>query len=343
MTPIVPTEPRHTRAAAEAELWMLRIQVMECLASPSDRRRGDGTYARKAQPPDLEAVGAVRCEISGISRVQAVVGHTNRPSMSRVSWRGVRKNVQDARAQPPYAARMATLAPRPEPSGFTYDLRGALDGARRSAPLAAGVFAYGIPFGVLARTAGLSPLECLLLSALVFAGSAQFVALSLWATPLPVLAVVLATLVVNLRYVLMGLAAAPWLAGAPRITKYAGLFLLTDEVWALTAADVAAGGRNAALLPGGGLLLYTAWVGSTMLGRSAGSLIVDPRALGLDFVLTGTLIALLAGIWQGRSAIAPWAAAGGVAIAASRLLPGTWYILLGCLAGSLLAAVRHDG
>lgn len=237
---------------------------------------------------------------------------------------------------------MATPASQPEPNGFTYDLRGALTGARRSLPLAAGVFAYGIPFGVLARTAGLSPLECLLMSALVFAGSAQFVALTLWATPLPVPAIVLTTLVVNLRYVLMGLVAAPWLAGAPRVARYAGIFFLTDEVWALTAADVAAGGRNAALLPGGGMLLYAAWTGSTMLGRSAGALIVDPRAFGLDVVLTGTLIALLAGMWQGRASLVPWAVAAAVAVVASRLLPGTWYILLGCLAGSVLAAARHD-
>jgi 4-azaleucine resistance transporter AzlC len=231
---------------------------------------------------------------------------------------------------------------RPAAPEFSFDLRGALVGARRSWPLAAGVFAYGVPWGVLARAAGLSPLECLLMSALVFAGTAQYVALGLWAAPPPVPALVLTTLVVNLRFVLMGMVAARWFEHAPRLRAHAATFLLTDEVWALTVADVARGGRNAALLPGGGMLLWLAWVTSTTIGRFAGALIVDPAVVGLDVVLVGTLIALLVGMWEGKRTAAPWLAAGVTAVVASRLLPGTWYIGAGCLAGSLLAVVRRD-
>ena len=232
---------------------------------------------------------------------------------------------------------------QPAAPEFSFDLRGALAGARRSWPLAAGVFAYGVPWGVLARAAGLSPLDCLLMSTLVFAGTAQYVALGLWAAPPPAPALVLTTLVVNLRFVLMGMVSARWFARAPRLRAHAAMFLLTDEVWALTVADVGRGGRNAALLPGGGALLWLAWVSSTTIGRLAGALIVDPAALGLDVVLIGTLIALLVGMWEGRRSLLPWLAAGVTAVIASRLLPGTWYIGAGCLAGSLLAAVRHDG
>ena len=97
----------------------------------------------------------------------------------------------------------------------TFTRAGALAGARRTVPLGVSAFAVGAVFGVLARQAGLGLPEALLMSALVFAGSAQFVALGLWATPLPVLAIVLTTLVVNLRHVLMGAALRSWLARLP--------------------------------------------------------------------------------------------------------------------------------
>src|SRR5712691_7227893 len=85
-----------------------------------------------------------------------------------------------------------------------FDRRGALDGAGQAVGIALSVFSYGLVFGVLAREAGLSVLESLLMSGLVFAGAAQFVVLGLWATPLPIGPIVLTTLIVNLRHLLMG-------------------------------------------------------------------------------------------------------------------------------------------
>ena len=55
-------------------------------------------------------------------------------------------------------------------------------GARACIPVAISVSAYGVVWGVLAKQAGLSLLEVVLMSGLVFAGSAQFVALDLWTT-----------------------------------------------------------------------------------------------------------------------------------------------------------------
>ncbi len=67
---------------------------------------------------------------------------------------------------------------------------GMLTGARQCLPLPISVFAYGIVFGVLARQAKLSVLEAFLMSALVNAGAAQLVVLSLWAMPLPILTII---------------------------------------------------------------------------------------------------------------------------------------------------------
>ena len=96
-------------------------------------------------------------------------------------------------------------------------------------PVALGIFTYGIVFGVLARQAGLSVLEAVLMSLFVSAGSAQFAALGLWANPLPVLAIVLTTLLVNLRHVLMGAALRPWFGGLNAGQKLSSLFFVADE------------------------------------------------------------------------------------------------------------------
>src|SRR4029453_8168670 len=93
----------------------------------------------------------------------------------------------------------------------SFSLAGAQRGARRTLPIGVSVLVYGTVFGGLAAQAGLSPLEAVLMSALVFAGGAQFIALELWQAPLPIVALVLTTLVVNLRFLLMGASLSGWL------------------------------------------------------------------------------------------------------------------------------------
>jgi predicted branched-subunit amino acid permease len=68
----------------------------------------------------------------------------------------------------------------------------------------------------------------------------------------------------------------------------------------------------------------------------------DPARWGLDFAFTAVFLALLAGMWKGRGDLVPWGVAAVVAVAASGLLPGYWYVLLGGLAGSLMGAVRGE-
>src|SRR5436309_15947149 len=95
----------------------------------------------------------------------------------------------------------------------TFTLAGVMRGVRRALPVAVSVFTVGLVFGVLGRQAGLSGVEATLMSALVFAGASQFVALSLWLImPFPVITIILTTLVVNLRHLLMGASLRPWFA-----------------------------------------------------------------------------------------------------------------------------------
>lgn len=222
----------------------------------------------------------------------------------------------------------------------SFTLRGALRGARRTLPICAGDFAVGAAFGVLARHTGLSTTEATLLSALVFAGAAQFVALSLWVAPLPVVALVLTTLVVNIRHVLMGATLRPWFRHLSALAAYGSVFFMVDESWAVTIADLRDGASDTAFLLGSGGALFIAWVSSTFLGATAGALLPTSVQVALGFAFTAVFVALLTGMWRGKADLVPWLVAAAVAIAAAYWLPGKWYIVLGGLAGSVIGAVR---
>lgn len=215
-------------------------------------------------------------------------------------------------------------------------------GARACIPVAISVSAYGVVWGVLAKQAGLSLLEVILMSGIVFAGSAQFVALDLWtATPasLPIGPLVLAALIVNLRYLLLTATLRPLFRPEERRRGAGIMFLLTDENWAMTVAEMAKGKGTPGFLLGGGILAWVCWMASTVIGRLLGAAIDDPTRYGLDFAFTATFLALLLGMWKGRGDIVPWLVAALVAIISARLVPGSWYIILGGIAGSLAGAI----
>ncbi|HEY7833203.1 MAG TPA: AzlC family ABC transporter permease [Ktedonobacterales bacterium] len=222
-----------------------------------------------------------------------------------------------------------------------FTVAGALAGVRRCVPLALSTLAVGLVFGVAARQVGLSLAEAVLMSGLVSAGTAQFVALGLWAAPLPVLSIILTTLVINLRHVLMGAALRPWLRVLPVLLLYVAAFFMDDESFALTMREVAVGGRDRAFLLGSGVAMFVSWVAATALGYVLGAVLPAPVRQGLDFVFIAAFVALLVGLWRGRADVVPWAVAAVVALAAARWLPGAWYIVLGGLAGSLVGMVRH--
>lgn len=239
----------------------------------------------------------------------------------------------------------------------TFTAAGAWTGVRRGLPLAPSAFVYGLIFGILARQAGLVLSEALAMSSLVAAGASQFVALDQWLLPLPVATIVLTTLVVNLRHVLLSASLYPWLGSLPRSRRYGAIFFLYDESWALTLHAFNGGYRDGAFLVGCGALLFVAWLIATVLGHTVAAVIPDPARWGLDFAFTAVFIALLGSMWRDVSHrdglqggqrrrvfgdLLPWATAAVVAILAQRWLPGTWTILLGGLAGSLVGAVRRE-
>jgi len=222
------------------------------------------------------------------------------------------------------------------PISFTRN--GLARGYVKTLPIAIGVAVFGTAYGLLAGQHGLSLLETGLMSALVFAGSSQMLALQLWDDPVPIAAIVLAAAIINLRYVMQTAAMKPWLAPLKPALSYGAVFFNADENWAVSMAEMRAGGTDAGFFVGSGLALWSFWLAASLVGRSFGGLLPTPERLGLDFIGTAVFIALTGRMWRGRRDLAPWLIAGIAALVGQAMLPGAWYLLAGGLAGSLVGA-----
>lgn len=216
------------------------------------------------------------------------------------------------------------------------DRAGTLDGMRRMAPLCLFVVAFGLAFGVAAVQRGLSELETLLMSALVFAGASQFAALELWGPEIPLVALVASTFAINARHLLMGASLYPWLRGLPPRQRYLSVGLMSDSNWAMAADDYRRGVNNVGMLVGGGLALWLAWLLGTLLGVVFGSGITEPERYGLDVIMGCFLLSMLVGGARSLTMLIPWSVAAMAAIAAMYWLPPHSHVIVGALAGGLV-------
>ncbi|KUL24995.1 AzlC family ABC transporter permease [Actinoplanes awajinensis] len=161
---------------------------------------------------------------------------------------------------------------------------------RDVAALAAATLAVGASFGAITIAYGLPAWLPTLMSVVVFAGGAQFLAVGLFAAGNPI-AAVLAGLLLNARHLPFGLAVADTLGPRWR-DRLIGSHLMTDEVVAFTLAekDPAARRRTYWLVA---VSLLVAWNVGTVLGVLLGGATGDPDALGLDAAFPAGLIALI--------------------------------------------------
>jgi predicted branched-subunit amino acid permease len=222
---------------------------------------------------------------------------------------------------------------------------GCLQGARLVVPILPGVTVFASAFGAAAAQKGLTLGQALAMSAFVYAGASQMVALELWrevwslSTLLGVMAV---TATVNARMILMGASIQPWLAGAPVLQNAINLFFLTDANWLIGTRYRAEGGSDLGVLFGAGFALWVVWVLATLPGFLAGALITEPTRYGVDLVMPIFFSAMIVPLWKGFWAALPWAVAGIVALAVDALLPGYLFIMAGALAGAVTGALLPE-
>ena len=225
------------------------------------------------------------------------------------------------------------------------------EGLNAGWPICLGYLPIGMAFGVLAQKAGLTPLQIGLMSILVFAGSSQFIAVSMLTGGASATAIIATTFMVNLRHLLMSSALAVYLRAAHRgwLALYAygvtdesfavNLPRFNDREWSLGRALVV---NHAANLT---------WFVSTVAGGIGGRFIPE-GALGIDYALIAMFICLL--VYQIRKWIHLLTAviAGVTAVALSLMIPGNAYIVIASVIAATLGVVikrsamrrdRNDG
>ena len=226
-------------------------------------------------------------------------------------------------------------------SGSTAEFK---EGLRSSGPILLGVIPFGITCGVIGSTAGLTPFESVAMSLIVFAGSAQFIAITMITSGAGCGLIVLTTLIVNLRHLLMGASLAPSMAPLSFPRKMLLSFLLTDEAYAVTISRIDSKSYSPAFQFGTGISIYVTWALTTLAGALAGSRIPDPLAWGLDFALPATFLVLLLPRLKDRISLTVCLVAGIISIAGSVYLPGKWYMIAATLAavvtGGILEGVK---
>ncbi len=209
-----------------------------------------------------------------------------------------------------------------------------------------GVAVYGLVFGLLAAGQGMGALSTGFMGALVFAGSAQIVAVERLAAGAGAVLAVIAGLALNLRILLMTASLRGELSGRPLWQIMLGVHLTSDENWILMHATRNKGQRAGYwYLVGGGTSLIAIWIVSTALGAAFARSLPDLAGSGMDFAFAAAFILLLTSLWKGRQSLQPWIISATIAAACALLLPldPSWGLIVGAVSGAGFAGIQHDG
>lgn len=169
-----------------------------------------------------------------------------------------------------------------------------LRGVQDELPILVGVVPFGMIYGILALSAGLSPFDAQAMSAVIFAGSSQFMTVQLIREAAPWLVLLVTGFIINLRHALYSATIAPYIRHLSWRWKTLLAYLLTDEAFAVASLNYQREGVTRFghwYFLGAGLALWASWQASTAVGIFLGAQV--PESWGLDFTLPLTFIALV--------------------------------------------------
>ena len=214
-------------------------------------------------------------------------------------------------------------------------MRPFLAGARDTIPMLVGASPFGLIFGTLAIASGLPVWLTLGLSALVFAGSSQFVAVSLIGSGAALPVIWLTTFVVNLRHALYSATLLPYARALPARWRWALAFWLTDETFAVVENQLrhrTSLNDGAHYWLGSSLAMYFNWQLWTIAGVLLGQSVPGLATWGLDFAMVATFAAIVALQLRERPVLFAAFVAGTAALLA-RALPYKLGLMLAAVAG----------
>lgn len=207
---------------------------------------------------------------------------------------------------------------------------------KESIPLLVGVIPFGITCGIMGLTVGMTSLETVLMSLMVFAGASQFMVMSLIGSGITGWGIlVFTTLLINLRHLLMGASLAPHMSRLPFIKQAVLAFFLVDESYAFTINRTDRAGYSPSYQLGVSLALYLTWFISTVTGLLVGGQLANPLEWGLDFAMPATFLVLLMPRLVDTPSIMACLVSAVLSVWGALYLPGKWYIILACVAATL--------
>jgi len=229
----------------------------------------------------------------------------------------------------------------PKPSNPSQLLRG----IRLGLPIFLGYLPVGAVFGVVSTNSGFTPLQAITCSATALAGAGQFIALSQMNAGASVLAVLTATTIVNLRYVLFGATLSPHLRNFGLGHQAVLAYTLTDETFAININDCRQGNSTAWSMLGVGVIAWCGWVLGTTIGALSHDAIGDPSRFGLEFAMPAMFAALFVALADNRRHLAIGLVSGAIALtlpAMSKLgilIPDALFIIIAAISGAAIGAV----
>jgi 4-azaleucine resistance transporter AzlC len=212
------------------------------------------------------------------------------------------------------------------------------EGMKAATPIVLGYLPVGLAFGVLARGAGVSPLEVGLMSLLVYAGASQFVAVEMISKGMVWFPIVLTTFLLNLRHLLMSSTLSLHFNKVPLRMVTLLSSQLTDESFAMAMADPSKIANRPGFVLGLQMISQCAWVLGTVIGTLFGGLI-NQEGYGIPFALPSLLICLLVLQIKSSFYFGMMILSGILSLLFRWALPGNWYIVLTAVAIAFAGAV----
>lgn len=215
-----------------------------------------------------------------------------------------------------------------------------LSGIRTALPILLGALPFGVLFGTVASGMGLSTGETVLMSMTIYAGASQLVGIELFHHHVAPWLVVLSVFAVNFRHVLYSAALAAHIDHFSAGQKAIALFLLVDPQFAESLKRGESGIRvTFTWYMAFALTFYIFWNLAALLGAIFGKFVGDPRALGLDVLLTVYFLGLVLAFRKKDNWLPTVAASSLAAIAAWHFVGSPWHVSIGAIAGIIVASV----
>lgn len=221
-----------------------------------------------------------------------------------------------------------------------------LAGVRAGVPIAIGYVPIAIAYGALSVASGLSWWTTTLMSALVFAGAAQFMAIGMLATGAGALQIIVATFILNFRHLIMSLSLSDRLRHFPLTRRIAAGLGTTDETFAVLAVRCGPAQPRATPRFVAGLMLaaYLSWVLGSAFGAAFAAVIPTDISSGMTVALYAMFIALLVPSARGSARVTVTAVTGmALCYVFGHVMAHGWAIVCATLIGAFVGLAGRPG